>query len=773
MIAKLSSRARKRDVPAVRLGLAAATAVVGIVPALVVTGSSSLVAVRAQKQDAAAAPQGCQLNSPSGAVSHVISLVFDNVHFSRDNPNVPSDLEQMPNLLNFLKQNGVLLSNMHTPLIAHTADDILTTLTGVYGDKHGQPVSNSFRVFNHDGSSSSASSFTYWTDPVANKTTTDTLPSMIDPRGKVAPAPWVPFTRAGCDVGGFSTANIEVENSDPDLKSIYGANSPQWHAVLADEAAHGGFADLSNADYQGIAVHCAQNAASICSRNPSLAAPDKLLDEPGGYNGYSALYGNVNVGPAIGGTPVSGQGVRVDDLNGDPLTNDFASGDIGKPYYGFPGFSPTAAQSLAYIADMQEHGIPVTYGYLADVHANEAGALGPGDPAYVANLQAYDKAFGQFFARLQSDGITPANTVFIVSSDEGDHFAGTQHPTPAGCDGVTTSCTYAKGAIGEVSVNLAGLLKEQDPTETSTDFQIHSDSAPNFYINGNPEAGAPRARQLEHEMASLLAPDPYVNNGGTAATIPVTKYMADQVEETILHYKTTDPKRLPTFTDFANPDFYITKGSSSKPCPKPFPSQTATNDPCVVIDPGFAWNHGDIAPEINNNWAGIVGPDITARGVDSTTWADETDVRPTLMALTGLQDDYRSDGRVLWEDLSHSFTGGSDQAGGTNDDRAAILSLARAYKQLNADVGAFGVSTLIASTRAVESSGQNDSTYTTVEGRLAQLGGQRDTLANEIADVLNGVDRDHHPDRDNATRLTNESNAVIARAGQLAADNSI
>ena len=35
-------------------------------------------------------------------VQHVISIVFDNVHFSRDNPNVPSDLEQMPHLLNFL-----------------------------------------------------------------------------------------------------------------------------------------------------------------------------------------------------------------------------------------------------------------------------------------------------------------------------------------------------------------------------------------------------------------------------------------------------------------------------------------------------------------------------------------------------------------------------------------------------------------------------------------------------------------------------------------------
>src|SRR5436305_10334132 len=97
--------------------------------------------------------KGCQLNSPQGGIQHVIHIQFDNVHFSRDNPNIPSDLEQMPNLLNFIESIGVLLSNHHTPLIAHTATDILTSLTGVYGDRHGVPVSNSFRYFNPDGTS--------------------------------------------------------------------------------------------------------------------------------------------------------------------------------------------------------------------------------------------------------------------------------------------------------------------------------------------------------------------------------------------------------------------------------------------------------------------------------------------------------------------------------------------------------------------------------------------------------------------------------------------
>src|SRR5215472_8778231 len=57
---------------------------------------------------------GCQLGN---GVQHVIQLTFDNVHFFRDNPNVPSDLEMMPNLLHFFENNGTFLSNNHTPLI--------------------------------------------------------------------------------------------------------------------------------------------------------------------------------------------------------------------------------------------------------------------------------------------------------------------------------------------------------------------------------------------------------------------------------------------------------------------------------------------------------------------------------------------------------------------------------------------------------------------------------------------------------------------------------
>src|SRR5258708_13743500 len=77
----------------------------------------------------------------------------------------------MPNLLNFITNNGTLLTNHHTPLISHTANDILTTLSGLYGDQHGVPVANSFPYFNPDGPSNLGASFAYWTDPLFNPTT--------------------------------------------------------------------------------------------------------------------------------------------------------------------------------------------------------------------------------------------------------------------------------------------------------------------------------------------------------------------------------------------------------------------------------------------------------------------------------------------------------------------------------------------------------------------------------------------------------------------------
>ena len=111
--------------------------IAGLVAA-VLAAASLIVAPAVQVVGAAAPPTGCQLQSAEGLRSSTSSTIqFDNTHFRRDNPNVPSDLEQMPHLLNFIKDNGTLLTNDHTVLISHTATGILSSLTGVYPDRHG------------------------------------------------------------------------------------------------------------------------------------------------------------------------------------------------------------------------------------------------------------------------------------------------------------------------------------------------------------------------------------------------------------------------------------------------------------------------------------------------------------------------------------------------------------------------------------------------------------------------------------------------------------
>src|SRR5215510_11956434 len=267
----------------------------------------------------------CNLQSVGNKIQHVVYIQFDNVHLRRDNPNVPSDLEQIPNLLNFLEDQGTLFTNHHTPLISHTSVNILTSLTGVYGDKFGVPIGNSFGLFDQNGVASSfPSSFTCWTDVLA-----DGLPEMLDQRGKNAPAPWVPFTRAGCDVGAFSIANIEFENVTTDIDTVFGPTSPQHQEAATNRS-------KAIADFEGIAIHCAKGSPLRATNN---SAPDTLNDEPGGYTGFTALFGNVNVQPQI-----SPQG-PVADLDGNVIAD-----NSSPPNPGFPGFSPTASQTLGYLA---------------------------------------------------------------------------------------------------------------------------------------------------------------------------------------------------------------------------------------------------------------------------------------------------------------------------------------------------------------------------------------------------------------------------------------
>jgi len=585
-------------------------AIVSMLLALVL-GVGAFQVLRAPTK-AQAATSGCQISSAKGDVQHVIYINFDNTHFTRDNPNVPSDLEQMPHLLNFIEGNGALLTDHHTPLISHTATDILTALTGVYGDRHGVPVANSFRYFNPNGTSNPGVSFAYWTaplfDPSNPPSPTDTTYNMLTAGGQNAPAPWVPYTRAGCNFGSVASANTILENTAIDIPTVFGANSPQAAEVKSNPG-------QAFADFVGIGVHCAKGN-DLCSA-AHTGEPDQLPNEPNGYSGYNGLFGHAYVAPQI-----SPNG-PLTDLNGNVIQD--ASGHVGFP--GFDGMS--ASVSLSYVAAMQEHGIPVTYAYISDAHDNHprGPAFGPGSAGYVAALKAYDDAFGKFFDRLATDGINQSNTLFVFTADEGDHFAGGP-PSPANCDGVTVPCTYSQ--IGEINANMAGLLATQQGI--TTPFTVHSDSAPTVYITGNPARDATVTRTFEHGVQNLTAVSPITGNTDT-----ITQYLADPVEMRLLHMVTADSARTPTFTLFADPNYFLFAGA--KNC----------NAPCVTEQPGFAWSHGDVQSDITVTWLGMVGPGVKHLGATGDVWSDHTDVRPTMLSLLGLQDDYAHDGRALFE----------------------------------------------------------------------------------------------------------------------------
>src|SRR5204863_7817275 len=125
--------------------------------------------------------------------------------------------------------------------------------------------------------------------------------------------------------------------------------------------------------------------------------------------------------------------------------------------------------------------------------------------------------------------------------------------------------------------------------------------------------------------------------------------------------------------------------------------------------------------EIDTNYAAFAGPGVARLGVDGSSasqgpnsagpnsgqltvpgahtkgpWVDETDIRPTIMYLTGLRDDYEHDGRVITQILTRP-----DQALRAR----GVTVLGECYKQLNASVGRFGTATPKAATKA--SAGRN------------------------------------------------------------------
>jgi hypothetical protein len=138
---------------------------------------------------------------------------------------------------------------------------------------------------------------------------------------------------------------------------------------------------------------------------------------------------------------------------------------------------------------------------------------------------------------------------------------------------------------------------------------------------------------------------------------------------------------------------------------------------------------------------------------------------PTIYTLLGLTPNWQSDGRVLVQALD-----GSAVPQSLRSHRGAFVQLSDAYKQLNAPFGSFGMDTLTASTKAIQTgSASGDSAYTAFDQRLSDLRGQRDALAAQISAVLNGAAfHGQTLDEHQAQSLTDQAQSLIRQAASLA-----
>ena len=225
--------------------------------------------------------------------------------------------------------------------------------------------------------------------------------------------------------------------------------------------------------------------------------PDVLPDEPGGYTGFDAIFGNKYLAPMLAGAANSGDNRtfangdsfpvidaegNLTDLNGTEIDGEYSDA----PGPGFPGYGPiTAAQSLSYVADMQETGVPVTYAYISDVHgvaANDAGpcspastykgkpdvgyADGPGDNCYYQTTASVQRGLRRLHQADRGRRAHAAEHALRLRSRRGRPLLRRQRQPgrdsrAAPARPLTTSyiCSYAVGQVGEVEASVHGLLE--------------------------------------------------------------------------------------------------------------------------------------------------------------------------------------------------------------------------------------------------------------------------------------------------------------------------
>ena len=600
-----------------------------------------------------------------------------------------------------------------------------------------------------------------------------------------APAPWVPYTRAGCDVGNVGIANTVLENNnaimfrsppttlaaaaaigatnvkvasvagladgaddrdrdrhrerartgvdrhgrdsrrgrygrrrsphplakahasgaalavtatDPtgDMTKVFGEGSPEWNEGKESQIAPSGTAAraLAQTDFVGIAIHCAVGRRHL---HREAERPARLAARRGGrlHRLQGALRREVRQ---------PGDQRRLARASTTP------NGAARSPTR---SASPASRASTAcsrrtrsgYVAQMQEAGVPVTFAYISDAHdfhgvsGNTHVAYGPGEAGYVQQLKDYDKAFGDFFTRLKNDGITKDNTLFVVTVEEGDHFAGTAPDAP--CDGVTTRVHVCERPRDR---------GERRPQAPRRDVQREPWHLGDDELQRPLGHGAERLRHRQSGARLGHRPRPREGDVRHEGDEPALGREAEAVRRDGRPGRGEAPPHGHGRPG-ADADVHAVRAGrllpqrvldgalrEQRPVELRLPAEHGATEPDVRLEPR---RHpaGDRA----RPGSGSSGR-VSRRAAGRRLWSDHTDIRPTMLALLGLKDSYVSDGRVLTE-----IPQGRRPAEVAQRAPGTVEELGAAYKQIMASFGQFSMDTLIASTGALASNTPGDS----------------------------------------------------------------
>lgn len=179
-----------------------------------------------------------------------------------------------------------------------------------------------------------------------------------------------------------------------------------------------------------------------------------------------------------------------------------------------------------------------------------------------------------------------------------------------------------------------------------------------------------------------------------------------------------------------------------------------------VLDPGFAWNHGGVLTEINTTFLGLVGPGIAQQGIQDAVWSDHTDVRPTMLLLTGLKDDYAHQGRALVEALKDNALPMALLSSGSN-----FILLGGG---LQADHGTSREAWPRKPACVDQSAGWRRPDLLQVGNELAALTDQRDTLAAQIIQLLEDAEFNRKPlDSRTTAKLVKQAAQLLNEVEEL------